>query len=151
MVVSEINETRLQALKEYFDKRGDIAFAFFFGSATKGRIRKDGDIDIAVYFKPEKDIEWEVRDRTYEGERRIGLDMERLFRKEVDLIVLNRARAVLADEIIRKGMPIVVKDKGMFLDFLCIITDEIEYVRDWLGAFFKTIQKEKVISVLDNK
>ena len=141
MVVSEINEKRLQALKEYFDKRGDIAFAFFFGSAAKGRVRKDSDIDIAVYFKPEKDIEWEVRDRTYEGETRIGLDMERLFRKEVDLIVLNRARAILADEIIRKGMPIVVKDKGMFLDFLCIITDEAEYVRDWLGAFFKTIQK----------
>jgi uncharacterized protein len=47
--------------------------------------------------------------------------MERLLKKEVDLIVLNRARAVLADEIIRKGRPIVVKDKGMFLDFLCII------------------------------
>jgi uncharacterized protein len=38
----------------------------------------------------------------------MGLDMERLLKKDVDLIVLNRAKAVLADEIIRKGKAIVI-------------------------------------------
>lgn len=137
MEVSAINENKLQVLREYFDKRDDVAFAFLFGSASKGRIRKEGDIDIAVYFRTEKDIEWEAFSKTFEEEGRIGLDMERLLRKEVDLVVLNRARAVLADEIIRKGRPIVIKDKGIFLDFLCIISDEAEYVRDWMGTFYK--------------
>ena len=49
----------LEILKDYFHKREDIAFAFLFGSAVYGKVRDEGDIDIAVYFWPEKDIEWE--------------------------------------------------------------------------------------------
>ncbi|MEP9411518.1 MAG: hypothetical protein HRF42_08945, partial [Candidatus Brocadia sp.] len=71
------------------------------------------------------------------GEARIGLDLERLLKKEVDLIVLNRARSILADEIVRKGKPIIIKDKGLFMDFLCIVSDEAEYVRDWLSTYYR--------------
>ena len=124
-------------LKDYFDKRNDIAFAFLFGSASKNKVRKDGDVDIAVYFCPEGDVEWEVFDKRYTAENTISLDLERLLKKEVDLIVLNRARAVLADEVLRKGKPIMIKDKGILLDFLCIVTDEAEYVRNWLEASYK--------------
>jgi predicted nucleotidyltransferase len=122
----------LESLKNYFEERDDISFAFLFGSAAKGRVRSEGDVDIAAYFKPEKELEWEAFNKTYEGENRIALDLERLLKKEVDFVVLNRARAVVADEIIRKGTPLVIKDRGAFLDFLCIVSDEAEYVRDWL-------------------
>jgi len=135
----EIDEKVLESLKTYFEGRDDIAFAFLFGSAARGRVRREGDVDIAVYFKPEKEVEWEAFNRTYEGENRIALDLERLLKKEVDLVVLNRARAVIADEIIRKGKPLILRDRGIFLDFLCIISDEAEYVRNWL----KTSYKEK--------
>ncbi len=94
-------------------------------------------MDIAVYFCPEGDVEWEVFDKRYTAENTISLDLERLLKKEVDLIVLNRARAVLADEVLRKGKPIMIKDKGILLDFLCIVTDEAEYVRNWLEASYK--------------
>jgi predicted nucleotidyltransferase len=127
----------LESLKTCFEGRDDIAFAFLFGSAARGRVRREGDVDIAVYFKPEKEVEWEAFNRTYEGENRIALDLERLLKKEVDLIVLNRARAVIADEIIRKGKPLIIRDRGIFLDFLCIISDEAEYVRNWLMTSYK--------------
>jgi predicted nucleotidyltransferase len=127
----------VEILEGYFTKRNDIAFAFLFGSAARGKIRKEGDIDIAVYFRPEKDLEWENFRKKYKGENRIALDLERLLKKEIDLVVLNRARSVLADEIIRKGKPIIIKDRAMFLDFLCIVSDEAEYVRDWLTASYK--------------
>jgi predicted nucleotidyltransferase len=139
-----IDELKLHALKEYFDKRSDIVFAFLFGSAVRGKIRREGDIDIAVYFWPEKDIEWEDFNKTYKGENKIGVDLERLLKKEVDLIVLNRARAILADEIIRKGKPILIKDRGIFMNFLCIISDEAEYVRDWLEASYKERRFESI-------
>lgn len=126
-----------QLLKDYFNQREDIAFAFLFGSAAKSKVRKEGDVDIAIYFFPEKDIEWEDFNKTYKGESKIGLDLERLLKKEVDLVVLNRTRAVLADEIIRKGKPIVIKDRGIFMDFLCIVSDEAEYMRDWLEASYQ--------------
>ncbi len=63
--------------------------------------------------------------------------MERLLKKEVDLIVLNRARAVLSDEVVRKGIPIIINDKGLFMDFLCIVSDEAECVRNWLSSYYK--------------
>jgi predicted nucleotidyltransferase len=127
----------LETLQEYFKSRSDISFAFLFGSAARGKIRPEGDIDIAVYFSPEEGIEWEAFGKIYPGENRIALDLEKLLHKEVDLIVLNRAKAILADEVIRKGKPIIVKDKGLFLDFLCLISDEAEYARNWLESYYR--------------
>ncbi len=130
-------ESLLGTLKNYFEERKDVAFAFLFGSAIKGKVRKEGDIDVGVYFWPENDIEWEEFEKTYPGEARIGLDLERLLKKEVDLIILNRARAILADEIVRKGIPIIIKDEWLFVNFLCLISDEAEYVREWLSSYYK--------------
>ena len=127
----------LVILKDYFNQREDVAFAFLFGSAVSGKVRDEGDIDIAVYFWPERDIEWEEFNKKYEGENKIGLDLERLFKKEVDLVVLNRAKAILADEVLRRGEPIVIKNRGMFMDFLCIVSDEAEYMRDWLEKAYQ--------------
>lgn len=31
---------------------------------------------------------------------------------------------ILADEIIRKGKRIIIKDTGLFMDFLCIVSDK---------------------------
>lgn len=136
----DLPDTLLNPLKTYFEKRDDVAFAFLFGSAVKGRVRVEGDIDIAVYFRPEHGVEWEESGKRWEAEARIALDIERLLKKEVDLIVLNRARATLADEIIRKGMPIIIKDTGLLLDFLCIVSDEAEYVREWMFEYYKEAQ-----------
>ena len=127
----------LGALKNYFQEREDVAFAFLFGSSVKGRVRREGDIDIALYFWPESDMEWENVTKRYEGENRIALDLEKLLKKEVDLIILNRAKAILADEAIRKGKPLIVKDWGLFLEFLCLITDEAEQMREWIETSYR--------------
>ena len=124
-------------LRDYFEEREDIAFAILFGSAARGKVRKEGDIDIAIYFRPEKDVEWENFGKRYKDENRIAIDLEVLLKKEIDLVVLNRARSILADEIIRKGDPILIRDRGMFMDFLCIVSDEAEYMRDWMIASYK--------------
>ncbi len=132
----------LEILRKYFDQRDDIAFAFLFGSSAQGRIRREGDVDVAVYFWPEEGLEWESVKKRYPGESRIALDLEKLLRKEIDLIVLNRAKAVLADEAIRKGKPIVVKDRELFLEFLCVISDEAEQMRDWIETSYRERQLE---------
>jgi len=43
----------------------------------------------------------------------------------------------IADEIVRKGKPIIIKDRGILIDFFCIISDEAEYVRDWFETYYK--------------
>ncbi len=134
----------LKVLRNYLGGEKDVVFAFLFGSSTGGKIRKEGDIDIAIYFTPEKDIEWEAFGKRYEGENRIALEIERLLKKDIDLIVLNRARAVLADEILRNGKPIIIKDMRIFLSFLCIITDESEYVRESIISHYMERKVESI-------
>ena len=132
----------LKILEQYFNDTKEIAFAFLFGSGTRTNKRRESDIDIAVYFRPERDLEWEDFNRRYKSENIIALDLERLLKKEVDLIVLNRAKAILADEILRKGYPIVIKDRGIFLEFFCIISDEAEDMRNWLESYYREIHLE---------
>jgi len=71
----------MRRLADYFGEREDIAFAILFGSAVRGKVRKEGDIDIAIYFRPEKDVEWENFGRRYKGENRIAIDLENLLKR----------------------------------------------------------------------
>ena len=132
----------LKELRRYFNDKKEIAFAFLFGSAASTNLRRESDVDIAVYFQPERDLEWEDFDKRYKSENTIALDLEKLLKKEVDLVVLNRAKAVIADEILRKGRPIIIRDRGLFLEFFCIISDEAEEMRSWLESYYRETHLE---------
>ncbi|HDY67545.1 MAG TPA: nucleotidyltransferase domain-containing protein, partial [Candidatus Scalindua sp.] len=92
-----IMDTYEKALKEYFKTRKYIAFAFLFGSQARGKATKLSDVDIAVYFYPEKrhPIEYE-EEVFYEGEDKIWADLERILKREVELLVLNRVSATVS-------------------------------------------------------
>ncbi len=97
-----------------------------------------------MYFWPEgKKVEWEMFGKYYSGEDRIGLDIERMLKKDVDLVVLNRAKSLIADEIIRKGISIINKDNGLFLEYLCIVTDEAEYMREFIKNYYHEVKSGK--------
>jgi len=51
----------IDKLRKYFEKRGDVAFGFLFGSTAKGYATSLSDIDVAVYFYPKrrKPLEYE--------------------------------------------------------------------------------------------
>ncbi|MFQ5688419.1 MAG: nucleotidyltransferase domain-containing protein, partial [Candidatus Scalindua sp.] len=115
-----------EALKEYFKDRKDVAFAFLFGSQARGTATKLSDIDIAVYFYPEKRHPVEYEEEVfYKGEDDIWADLERILKKEVELLVLNRVSATVSASAIR-GMPLTINDWGLFLDFMDIVTRETE-------------------------
>lgn len=120
----------IDALKNYFDKRNDIAFAFLYGSQAKGKETKLSDVDIAVYFYPKNrhPIEFE-EEIYYDNEDKISLELERLLKKEVELLVLNRAPATIAASALR-GIPLVIHDWGLYLDFMVVITEEAENFMD---------------------
>ena len=136
------NTEIISLLRPYFRKREDVAFSLLFGSGARSRLREQSDIDIAIYFFPEcpRDIEWEETRKSYPQETRIALDLEGILGKDVDLIVLNKARVTLADEIVRKGTKIHVRDKGLLLDFLCTISDEAEWTRNFVIDYYAESQ-----------
>lgn len=129
-------EDLLFRLKKYFEKRDDVTFAFLFGSAAGGHTTPISDVDIAVYFCPEKRTPLEYEKRIYyKDEDRVWADMERIVGKEVDLLVLNRSPATIASSVIR-GVPIIIKDFGLYLDFMEIIISEAIDFRELLKEDF---------------
>ena len=132
----------MEKLKEYFNKRQEVAFAFLFGSQARGTATKLSDVDIAVYFYPEKryPIEYE-KETFYPTESEIWADLERLLKREVELLVLNRVSASVAASAIR-GIPLAINDWGLYLDFMEIVTSEAIDFREMLIKDF--LEREKV-------
>jgi predicted nucleotidyltransferase len=120
-MLSEIDKDKL---KGYFENREDVAFAFLYGSQAHGYATKLSDVDIAVYFYPQerRPIEYES-ENDYEAEDEIWGDLERLLKKEVELLVLNRAAAIVAASAIR-GVPLAINDWSVYIDFMLVITSE---------------------------
>ncbi len=117
-------------LRNYFEKRDDILMAFLFGSYAKATSHQESDVDIAVYFRPGSDsLEWEEFDAKYDAEDEIWLDIERLLRRHVDMVVLNRARSSIANSAFH-GRTIIIKDRGLYLDFMLRVTAEAEDYRE---------------------
>jgi len=127
----------IKLLQPYFEKRDDIVMAFLFGSWASGKGGMDSDIDIAVYFKPKTSrLEWEDSDARYEGETVICREIEGLLGKEVDLLVLNRAASSVAESAI-SGAPLVIKDRGLYVDFMMRVTSEAEDFREFAISYWK--------------
>jgi len=126
-MITDINK---EALKEYFKDRKDVAFAFLFGSQARGSATKLSDVDIAVYFYPEKrhPIEYE-EEVFYESEDDIWAELERILKREVELLVLNRVSATVSASAIR-GIPLAINDWGLYLDFMGIVYVEGEDFMD---------------------
>ncbi len=63
--------------------------------------------------------------------REIWSDMERLLKREVELLVLNRVSSSVAASAIR-GIRLAINDWGLYLDFMEVITDEAEGFMDYI-------------------
>lgn len=134
---SVMTDADIKNLKDYFEARKDVAFAFLFGSQAKGTATKLSDIDIAVYFCPERrhPIEYE-EEVFYPAEDEIWAGLEGILKREVEMLVLNRVSASVAASAIR-GLPLAIKDLGLYLDFMEVVTHEAEdfmefYINDYV-------------------
>ena len=117
--------------------------AFLFGSAVEGSLTAESDIDIGVYFIPKgRSLDYENSSARYPEEHGIWLDIERILHREIDFVVLNRAPATIADSALR-GVPIVIKHEGLYLDFLLRITRDAEDFRDFIEDYWRLKQEAK--------
>jgi predicted nucleotidyltransferase len=127
----------LKALQDYFKKREDTAFAFLFGSYAQGDATKLSDVDVAVYFYPKSTLPIEYEEEVfYSGEDEIWAELERLVKKEVELLVLNRVPASVAASAIR-GVPLAINDWGLYLHFMEVVTDIAEDFRQFIINDYK--------------
>jgi len=90
---SGIRSKLIPELRNYFQRRTDVLFAYLFGSSAKGRTTPLSDIDIAVYLS-DRDLPETRLDI-------IGDLMNILGTDEIDLVILNSAPISLQMRIIQ--------------------------------------------------
>lgn len=105
----------------YLKQKEEVIMAFLFGSYASGRVCHESDVDIALYLERED----------YNLEIDIQNALEKLLGKEVDLVILSRAPATLSWQIIRRGIPLTIKDRGIYLDFLLDVSGEAQDFLDF--------------------
>jgi len=139
----------INKLKKYFSQRQEILMAFLFGSRIKKSESSHSDWDVGVYFKPDsKYLEWEEK-IFYPQENQIWQDLERILKSEVDFVVLNRAPASTTFSILSSGLPLVIKDRGIYLDLLNKISYEAIDFRNFIYDFWQIKQRAHSISEVD--
>jgi uncharacterized protein YutE (UPF0331/DUF86 family)/predicted nucleotidyltransferase len=146
--MSEIKE-KIELVRKYFLERPDISMVFIFGSYAKGREISESDFDLAIYFKPKgKRIEWQ-ENQFYAGENRIWQDIEKNVEIDTDLVVLNRVRPIVAFEILKTGIPVIIKDRKLYLEFYLTVSREAEDFREFIKDYWLTYQRGKSLSEED--
>ncbi|MCK4516107.1 MAG: DUF86 domain-containing protein [Spirochaetaceae bacterium] len=106
-----------------------LSFAFLFGSAVTGRMRRDSDIDVAVYGDSDGMLEIEA-EREFQDESEIQIALERATNRNVDLLVLNRAPATVCAAALLSGRAVLIRD-GRLLSryFLAVTTVAMDFLQ----------------------
>jgi hypothetical protein len=89
-------------LKNYMASKENVKFAYLFGSYAENRERKDSDIDVAVYLFGIHE------DDFFKYKLDLKTELEQIFKKPVDVVIVNNASPLLNHEVFKNG--IIVKN-----------------------------------------
>ena len=135
----------LETLRGLFQEHGAV-LAYLFGSHAEGRSGPLSDLDFAILFGPDVPPEaW--------SDRQIKL-MVRLMdlfgRGDIDLVVLNRATPVMAQQVATRGCLLFEAQPGTRVGF------EVDTLRRYVDtkplrrlqdhSFFREIDKDRALS-----
>lgn len=114
-----------RALSSSFQEAEDVAFAYLFGSAVKGSMRPDSDVDVAVHLRgdgedggraPGLEVDGrpavervEIAERAQELEARLQKGLAR----SVQVVALELAPHDLVHNVLRHGRLLVCRDERL--------------------------------------
>ena len=101
--------------------KAGVEVAILFGSAAKGRLRPDSDIDIGILTLPDRAL-------SFNEELALATELERLLGREVDLVRLDTASTLLRFEA-SQGRHLYEARVGAFADFVARALVEHEDLR----------------------
>jgi len=102
----------LNILKEALGEDEDILFAYLYGSLVFNSIHPESDIDITVYLKPS-----DIKEYIKKEEELLATLITKLHNDKIDLRILNTSPFLLQYNIIKEGIPILIRDEAERVDF----------------------------------
>jgi predicted nucleotidyltransferase len=115
-----VNAIESLAVGRLLAKAG-VEVAILFGSAAKGRLRPDSDIDIGILPLPDRAL-------SFNEELALAAELEQLLGREVDLVRLDTASTLLRFEA-SQGRHLYEARVGAFADFVARALVEHEDLR----------------------
>ena len=134
---SNSNKMLTSQLERYFQNKSDVVAIYLFGSYALGKECDRSDIDIGIVF--------DGTDRQFMMEKRTAymLELSRILRKDLHIVILNFATEQLMSQIFEKGKCVVVNDMKKLTQFKMVafakIADFAYYLRQMQSGFIKTI------------
>jgi predicted nucleotidyltransferase len=98
-----------------------VEVAILFGSAAKGRLRPDSDIDIGILPSPDRVF-------GFDEELALAIELDKMLGREVDLVRLDTASTLLRFEV-SQGRRLYEARVGAFADFVARALVEHEDLR----------------------
>ncbi len=108
-----------QMLRGHLMSKPGIIAAYLFGSYARGKEQPSSDIDIAVLLDKKDHHAYR---RIREG---LLLELSRITRKDVDVIILNTANLILLRQVFAKGIHLVTNDRKKLAAFKMIAFSEM--------------------------
>jgi len=90
-------------ITDYLSRYADIRLAFLFGSIAEGQHSEASDIDLAILFQTEPDFYFLDN---------IKNALSGFIKREIDIVVLNDASPIIKMQALKKGIPLIRRDKA---------------------------------------
>lgn len=145
-----MQEELVQKLVAYFTTREDVSLAYLFGSMAGAETHAHSDVDVAIYFATANgELQYEDRDALwYNEEHEVRSTIEGITKKEVDLIVLNRAPAGIVFSAVR-GVLLKNTDQKTANDLLArSMFDAIDF-RHLAHEYYETFMRSASLNAID--
>ena len=131
-------------IADYFKDNADVIAVYLYGSYAVGKHTTTSDIDIGIVLDPE------IIERYQFTEKRdcFMLDLSRILRKEIHLVVLNTAGEGLLSQVFKKGNCVFIGNKRKLTLFkaraLQRIVDFDYYKNIMQTGFIRNVMENKV-------
>jgi len=131
-------------IADYFRDKRDIIAVYLYGSYAVDKQTETSDIDLGIVLDSEK----LGRDQFTEKRDRFMLDLSRILRKEIHLVILNIAGEILLSQVFKKGNCVFVGNKRKLSLFkakmLLQIVDFNYYKNIMQKGFVRNVMEDKV-------
>ena len=81
----------------FFRKRPEVVAVYLFGSRARGRATEISDFDLAILLDPQAAVD------PSKLKRELLIGLSRILRKEIHLVILNRAGEMLTAQVFQYG------------------------------------------------
>ncbi len=116
-------------------KYENIIFAYIFGSYFQNKLDVNRDIDVAIYLEKYLNTDEYLK---------IKMDLSDVFKREVDLVLLNEAPSLLKYEIYKKNVLLFTRDMVIESNHKVKTLFEYNDIKRYLDlSYNKTIERLK--------